>query len=246
MIINNSILELSRSKAMSLSSIITTSQQNNYNYNYSSWTDIDTPINFLSKDIIISVLQKYLITELAELISEFAMFFLDLTQFDLDKCYQLKSKPSEKHYMDNLVNKFGINRRKFPYNNMYSSIKCEIATKKIIDLTIDNKQYLFDNEILFFQHKSKSKTKFVNRVTCKISLQFLACHIEYIVKITNYEDFIIFLEKIYKESAGRLNTHIINYKNKNKERKLKELWEVWTKIFGPRFIYLNLQSLTEF
>lgn len=201
------------------------------------WNDDDTPIKFLSIDIIVSVLQRHFIATLSNLIGEYAIFLCDLSWCNLDVFYLLKPKHSDKVCVQNLPETFGIDGGDNPYIND-PSMKCEISIISKIETAIDEKQFLFVNDIVFFKQDNSNQWNY------KISLQFLECHIGSLVRITKYEDFVVFLEKIYKISSEKINFDVIAHENK--ETKLKEVWEIWKKIFGPRFVYHHIKSLTEF
>ena len=83
-----------------------------------------------------------------------------------------------------------------------------------------------------------------NGQTYDVALVFYKSHIKHLAKINNYDDFVTFLEQIYEESL--LNSHAMSRYDKDRERKLVELWDIWTKIFGPKYVFDNLKELIEY
>lgn len=199
------------------------------------WTDVDTCIKFLPKNAIISVLQPFFFLALADLISEYAVFFLDLSLWDLDECYRLK--PSKKECVQDLPKTFGIDGGNSRYIND-PSMRCEIEMTSAVELSVDETQPKFINEILFYNKGIFGMWSY------KISLEFLKNHIVSLIKIDNFEDFVSFLKDIFEKNKKRLNPHAIEHRHSH--AKFREMWEVWRKIFGPRIIYYNLRNLAEF
>jgi hypothetical protein len=208
-------------------------------YKENNWTDINTLITFLSKQVIVTIAESYLITHMADIVGDYAVFSLDLTWCDLDMCKRLnfiKKNKTDKEFVQDLSKKFDVICGDNPFIND-PLMWCEIEMRNVIELSISESIPIYYNEVTFYKERNNSMWCY------KVSLDFLRNQIRSLVKINNYEEFVLWIEQIYKENP-RLNRLVMEHRNKT--RKLKEIFEIWTKIFRPRLVYDNLKNLTIF
>src|SRR5437868_12942966 len=61
------------------------------------------------------------------------------------------------------------------------------------------------------------------------------------IKTNTFEDFVKYLEGMCGEHDRKFNRHV--FEHKRKATKLKEMWEVWRKIFGPQYVRMYLLQI---
>jgi len=238
--IDNTICKDPSAKATPMTTTTTTAAA--VQYGSTKWTNVYTPITFLLISEIVGVVKEFIPTGVADIVGEYAAFYFGLQWCNLQMCYQQKMDPRNSWYVSdwanrgnrlvNLVKRFGIDPIKHKYI-------CGFTACQIILTRLSNKSDpVYDYSIIFANNHNDIRMQ--PRYT--IQLNFHKSHIISLVKINTYEEFVALLEQIYKNE--KLNRHTMEHKFK--KQKLEQLWDIWTKIFGPKLVFDYLQGLTEF
>ncbi len=219
-----------------------------YQKKYNKWTH-DTSIKFLSKYEMLPTLNQYLLLELSDIVSEYAIFYLDLAWCNIDQFYTLyPPQLSRGEHVNDLLKMFVIDGEQKEFiNNLnllftnYYVLECYIFINKFEK----NNKIQYENCITFGHHGHKK--------IYDIRFKFIERHIEDLLKINSFEKFVLFLEENYKNEKVYLCG---NYEYKYMEEyqcgchydeiKLKIIWELWRKIIGPRIVFHNLERVTEY
>jgi len=203
------------------------------------WTDINTPLTFLSKYDIFQAVNTCIISVIAKIVSDYAIFLIDISWCDFNEFYLLKYPHKhqliEKYSIKNFRKTFNVCNEDILYNDQnLANIQCDIKLKF-------NVQDIYTNTIEFYKplHQSRSPV-----ILYKISFMFLEYHIKHLFEIKTLDNFINFLDEIYKKSTIKLNKHAIEHQNKKKQ--INEIWIIWRKVFGLKFVYKYAKTMTNY
>jgi hypothetical protein len=203
------------------------------------------------EDIIEILLSLNQINQIAEIIWDYYKFTYHPSWFGLYNYTLYKINRDENYYcctrnISDLPKEYGINYDESVY---YKQLMCQIKVirRKYDELYMIKEHLsiydfvgldLFENIIEFYNN--------YGQCVYTISLSFFENHVEDIVQINNKNNFIQYITKLYYRdylNKHYFTVHVGRYTfdsmNDSKMKMMDELWQIWTKIFGPIILRMN-------
>lgn len=221
--------------------------------------DRSMPFALLSPEQMIQILKEKFINDIAGLILEYCIFDLDLSQYDLSMCYLQFSFPCHSWYnYTHVLPEIQMRTRdlvkEFQIDCLEQEDILRYETCKIFMQKFTEKQF-----------SRRTRIKYVNMIEFspehKIELEFYDFQSDILIQIDSYDRFVAFLEAMYyvdpdinkREWFTGSNGHLFAWSmdptiqkrlDKQNEQKMKQVWEIWRKVFAPKFVLDNLTRLT--
>jgi hypothetical protein len=213
------------------------------------WNNVYKPVALSSPSQIIDRIKDFFVNDIAGLIGEYAVFNLDLSWCNLDMCYQQKINPKNRWYVDKKSDRGNvlINTSDLEKKFMIDPVKRAFILNrfKVCQIVMEQSYYdgvvtKYTNTIIF----ANNRNDIIMQPRYQIEFEFLQVDLMDLIKTDNYEDFVTLIYEMYYSADGHLNNHSMTHKDK--ERKFGELWEFWRKVFAPKFVFNNLETLTKY
>lgn len=159
---------------------------------------------------------------------------------------QVVKKPSEKKILSqeerlrlyegkivvrDLLKIFNIAENELMYANTNPKMYAEI--EMVCEVTLHTEELpIYRNFIRFYPPPSRNGCNSANFLFT-FSLEFFKSDSDSFFRISDFEEFVRFIEDTYANKPQRLNYHVMEHRNK--AEKLRDAWTCWNKIFKPRF-----------